>query len=188
MSDALEYNALPQRERRPKRMRAPTADKPAAATVQSANENLSSQPDLRDNYEYKDHTADIQIHSWGQTLEEAFEGAAIGMFNYMVPLEGVTVDDSLEKLYEVSAHDMESLLFAFLDELLFVFSTEYFLCRDIRIQSFDRDSWTIKCLGRGENYDRSKHEQGTEVKAITYSAMQIHEGKDGAEIFVIVDI
>jgi SHS2 domain-containing protein len=33
-----------------------------------------------------------------------------------------------------------------------------------------------------------QHEQGTEVKAITYSAMQIHERETDAEVFVIVDI
>lgn len=38
---------------------------------------------------------------------------------------------------------------------------------------------------------RVKHPQGTEVKAITYSAMQIIEGGQGdkvAETYVIVDI
>lgn len=42
---------------------------------------------------------------------------------------------------------------------------------------------------RGEVFDRSRHECGTEVKAITYSAMQIREDAAGdAEVFVIVDI
>lgn len=41
---------------------------------------------------------------------------------------------------------------------------------------------------RGDIFDRRTHESGTEVKAITYSAMQINETKDDAELFVIVDI
>ncbi|XP_067318214.1 protein archease-like [Anolis sagrei] len=39
----------------------------------------------------------------------------------------------------------------------------------------------------GEEFSLSKHLQGTKVKAITYSAMQIHEEKK-SEVFVIIDI
>eukprot|EP00959_Pyramimonas_sp_CCMP1952_P472038 9499403-Pyramimonas_sp.AAC.2 len=41
---------------------------------------------------------------------------------------------------------------------------------------------------RGETFDRATHEQGTEVKAITYSAMQINEKEDRTDVLVIVDI
>jgi SHS2 domain-containing protein len=41
---------------------------------------------------------------------------------------------------------------------------------------------------RGEKFDRSRHECGTEVKAITYSAMQIRQQPGDVEVFVIVDI
>lgn len=41
---------------------------------------------------------------------------------------------------------------------------------------------------QGEVFDRTRHTSGTEVKAITYSAMQINEAPGDAEIFVIVDI
>ena len=41
---------------------------------------------------------------------------------------------------------------------------------------------------RGERFDRGRHVSGTEVKAITYSAMQIREAPGDAEVFVIVDI
>lgn len=40
----------------------------------------------------------------------------------------------------------------------------------------------------GEQFERGKHASGTEVKAITYSNMQIREQPGDAEVFVIVDI
>ena len=40
----------------------------------------------------------------------------------------------------------------------------------------------------GEKFDGAKHTQGTEIKAITYSNMQIHETVDRSDLYVIVDI
>jgi SHS2 domain-containing protein len=40
----------------------------------------------------------------------------------------------------------------------------------------------------GEVFDLSKHTQGTEIKAITYSNMQIHHDKPRKDVYVIVDI
>jgi SHS2 domain-containing protein len=46
----------------------------------------------------------------------------------------------------------------------------------------------IHLCRRGETFNRHRHVAGTEIKAITYSAMQIHEREGDAEVFVIVDI
>ena len=46
----------------------------------------------------------------------------------------------------------------------------------------------ICLLRNGEVFDRQKHAQGTEVKAITYSAMDVREQGEDVEVFVIVDI
>jgi len=46
----------------------------------------------------------------------------------------------------------------------------------------------VGCHRKGEIFDRSKHVPGTEVKAITYSAMQIHEGPERIDLYFIVDI
>ena len=40
----------------------------------------------------------------------------------------------------------------------------------------------------GEPFEIGKHPQGTEVKAITYSNMQIYDTDDKHEVFVIIDI
>jgi SHS2 domain-containing protein len=72
------------------------------------------------------------------------------------------------------------------------------VCRRIQLQKIDRENWKVKGVALGERFVDGVHEQGTEIKAITYSAMQIVEkGRGGtetpggghdAELFVIVDI
>ena len=140
-------------------------------------------------FEYLDHTADVQLHSWGNDLKEAFENVGLAMFGYMTEID--TVD--MHNLYAVDAEgdDLEGLLFHFLDEWLFAFSAEpFFIPRKIVITEFDQDNFKIKATGYGEEFTLGKHPQGTEVKAITYSAMQIcdNQEKNLKELFVIIDI
>lgn len=138
-------------------------------------------------YEYLDHPADIQIHSWGDDLIEAFEQAAVGMFGYMTEID--KVDILMTQNIQAEGDDMESLLFHFLDEFLYIFSAEpYFIARKVKILKFDRENFKIKACGYGEIFDLDKHPQGSEVKAITYSNLQVHDNENQHEIFVIVDV
>ncbi|KAE8624602.1 hypothetical protein XENTR_v10005999 [Xenopus tropicalis] len=143
-------------------------------------------PPVNKNYEYLDHTADVQLHAWGETLEEAFEQCAMAMFGYMTDIETVEPLDTVEVVTE--GEDLISLLFNFLDEWLYKFSADqYFVPREVKVLNIDRMNFKIRSIGWGEEFSLTKHPQGTEVKAITYSAMQIHE-EEKAEVFVIIDI
>ncbi|XP_031840311.1 protein archease [Nomia melanderi] len=140
-------------------------------------------------YEYLDHTADVQLHAWGDTLQEAFEQCAVAMFGYMTDLERVQMTQV--NYIEAEGHDMESLLFHFLDELLFIFSAEPFLvAKKVKITEFDRENYKITAMALGEEFTIGKHTQNAEVKAITYSAMQILDRPESEQpqVFVIVDI
>jgi SHS2 domain-containing protein len=141
-------------------------------------------------YEYLDHTADVQLHSWGETLQESFEQVAIAMFAYMTDIE--KVDMSTEQEIEIildAEDDILNLVFKWLDEWLFVFSAEpFFIPRKISITEFEPDKGYIKAIGYGEQFNLAKHPQGTEVKAITYSNMQVHKDKPTNDIYVIIDI
>ncbi|XP_035210341.1 protein archease-like isoform X1 [Stegodyphus dumicola] len=138
-------------------------------------------------YEYLDHPADVQLHSWGDTIEEAFEQIAVAMFGYMTEIDKVEILMSQD--IEAEGDDMLSLLFHYLDEFLYVFSAEpYFIARKVKILHFDKQNLKIKARGYGEIFDLDKHPQGSEVKAITYSNMQVHENEDKCELFVIVDV
>ena len=52
----------------------------------------------------------------------------------------------------------------------------------------EKDFSSLRLVGFGEKYDPSKHVQGTEIKAITYSNMQVHVTPEETNIYVILDI
>ena len=43
-------------------------------------------------YEYLDHTADVQLHAWGKTLEDAFTNVIKCMFNFITDMNTVSVN------------------------------------------------------------------------------------------------
>eukprot|EP01059_Diplonema_ambulator_P026446 TRINITY_DN43736_c0_g1_i1.p1 TRINITY_DN43736_c0_g1~~TRINITY_DN43736_c0_g1_i1.p1 ORF type:complete len:218 (+),score=40.53 TRINITY_DN43736_c0_g1_i1:59-655(+) len=123
-------------------------------------------------YEFLDHTADVQIHSWGRTVEEVFENQGLGMFDYMT--DRTTVEPKETITFEVTdAHDYRSLLYKFMDELLFHFSAEFFTLHEVRITSLNTADWSLKGTAWGERWDRNKHAIGTEIKAITFASLRV---------------
>jgi len=141
-------------------------------------------------YEYLDHTADIQLHSWGVTLAEAFEQQVVGMMALITELPAVRVDGDTARRVEVAAagHDLHSLLYSFLDEWLYQFNGELFVSRRVKIRELDRETFRISSAGVGETFQLGRHPQGIEVKGITYSAMSITEAEGRVDILVIVDV
>ncbi|XP_037683768.1 protein archease [Choloepus didactylus] len=143
-------------------------------------------PPVNRKYEYLDHTADVQLHAWGDTLEEAFEQCAMAMFGYMTDTGTVEPLQTVE--VETQGDDLQSLLFHFLDEWLYKFSAdEFFIPREVKVLNIDQRNFKLRSIGWGEEFSLSKHPQGTEVKAITYSAMQVYS-EEKPEVFVIIDI
>ena len=191
--------ALPQRENRKRLKRAPAAEasssagaaSSAAAEAAAPEEAPSSLPaslaaDAPTQYEYLDHTADVQLHSWGATLEDAFAQQVLAMMGLMTELP--TVEPSAVREVTAEGHDLHSLLFHVLDEFLFLFSTELFVARRVAVTHLDRTAFTAHAVAVGETFTLGKHPQGTEVKAITYSAMRVTEAEGRTDVLVIVDI
>lgn len=58
-------------------------------------------------------------------MVEAFEQCAIAMFGYMTELESVEIMQVHE--LEAEGHDLQSLIYNFLDELLYMFCAEPYL-------------------------------------------------------------
>ena len=82
----------------------------------------------------------------GKTLTTAFEQSVIAMSHFMTQYDTINIDENLTHMIQVSAHDLESLLFKFMDEVLFQFSGENFICKSLTITLFHKqdDEWCIR--------------------------------------------
>ena len=159
-------------------------------------------------YDYFDVTADIGFHAYGKSLNEAYENAGLAMFNVITDISKVKKDESRE--FEIVSEDLVSLLYDYLEELLFLQDTEfllfsrfdveiYKLCDgDIEVSNDELEngesvngdlkeesspySYKLICDAFGEEINWDIHPRGSEVKAITFHLMDVKK-EDG--IFIL---
>ena len=135
-------------------------------------------------YEVFEHTADIGLHAYGETLPALFINAARGMESLLVPPEQVRVVTSRE--ITVKGHDLISLLIAWLNELIFLFDTEYLLFRDFEIATLT--DTTLTGIARGEPYDDQRHELSSAIKAATWHEAAVTQDNEGYQARIIFDL
>ncbi len=140
-------------------------------------------------FRFLEHTADVQIESWGPTLEEAFSQTALSLMATITPNINI-ISPTIQKIMEIEAEDKESLLFDFLSEFLYIFDVEDLVFSEISVETITKkqEKYYLKAILKGEVFNKNIHEIGTEVKAITYSFMEINENKENVNIKVVFDI
>lgn len=129
-------------------------------------------------------TADVGVESAGKDLKEAFEEQAAGMFSIMTDLESVEPKISFD--VEATGNDLESLLVAWLNELLFIYDAKKVFLGSFDIKSFEEGR--VKAEVRGEEIDPARHPLKTEVKAVTYHMLEVRQSDDGYVTRVVYDI
>jgi len=133
-------------------------------------------------FELIEHTADTGLKAYGQDLPEAFANAAYGMFSIIAELENVKEAES--RNVEIDEEDMESLLFEWLNNLLYYFDAETLIFKRFDIQEFGDGHLAAVCYG--EKYDPSRHRLKTGVKSATYHMLEVD--KENNRVQVIFDV
>lgn len=126
-----------------------------------------------------EHTADWALEVRAPDLAGLFEQAALGM-NWLM---GVTFepDRRVEHRISLSAADYESLLVAFLNEILF----------EMEINSIGFDTFEVQL--DGFRLDANLHgaplkEVKKAIKAVTYHNLKIRQTHDGFETTIVFDV
>lgn len=129
-----------------------------------------------------EHTADIGLEAYGSNLAEAFANAGYGLFSIITDLRKVRQVETHN--IEVSADDVEGLLFAWLNHLIYVFDVNTLLLKKFEISGMTDNR--LKAVCSGEKYDPSRHELKIGVKAATYHTLTVDREKN--QVRVIFDI
>lgn len=124
-------------------------------------------------FEFFDVTADIGFTAYGNNLNECFENAGMAMFNVISNTKDINPVKTID--FKIESEDYVSLLYDFLEELLFYHDTEFLLFSEFDVEI--TDDYSLKAEIKGENIDWSKHERGCEVKAITFHMMEVNTQK-----------
>ena len=134
-------------------------------------------------FEILEHTADAGVIARGADMKEAFANAAKGLFSLITELDDVA--EVVHRDIAVAAPDRESLLVAWLNELIYLFDTENILLKRFDINRLDNTS--LKARGYGEKVARGRHKLKLGVKATTYHMLKIDEN-NGVSVQVLFDI
>lgn len=139
-------------------------------------------------FEFLEHTADAYIAAYGKDLAEAFENAALAMFDVMIEVEKVS--PKIEDDVEVEAEDEHALLYSWLEALLVKFEINEMLYSKFKVLDLSQISEGFRLRAKiwGEKFKPEKHPQRVGVKAVTYHLMEIIKEQNKVTVKFILDI
>ncbi len=152
--------------------------------------NRSDDSSSSSGFAYLDHTADVWVHAWGSTVELAFEQCVYGLMDTMIE-NFHTIKETTSHPIEIVEETKGSLLIAFLTEFLFLFDTEELIFSRVvveKITTLDDGRLKLVATCYGDIFDPNKYSPDTEVKAITYSYLEIKKVGQRIEIKIVYDI
>ena len=132
-------------------------------------------------YKFIDHTADVAFEVYGKSLRELFENATMAFYDAFVNVERLEEDKHVE--IEVEADGVDYLLFKWLNELLYLFDTEFFGGKRCSINVSENKA-EGKIIGGKLTAEIIK----VEPKAITLHNFKVEKRDGDWYAFVVIDI
>ena len=120
-------------------------------------------------YKFLDHTADVLFEVEGENLEELFTECANALNE---TIHGnVKIIEQVKKPIKIKAENLESLLYKFLEEFLFLLDSENLIFDRVENIIIDGKKFTLNAVLIGDHAE--KYHFTNDVKAITFNNMEI---------------
>jgi SHS2 domain-containing protein len=135
-------------------------------------------------YDLRAHTADIVVAARGATLAETFAAVADGLA--AACCDEIPDTDGERFDLAITATDREGLLYDYLAELIYERDVRAVLPVDNEVTiDHDGEGWHLSASARGVPLDRI---DAREIKAVTYSDMELAETAAGWRSSVVFDV
>jgi SHS2 domain-containing protein len=138
-------------------------------------------------FELFDHTADIGVIAHGSEVTAVFEQAALGMFTIIFHGTPPEVKSKGEYEIKLNAKDLEQLMVDWLDELLYIYSTEHIVFSKFKID-IDVKNFILDANVYGEIVSDDLLLGTCEIKAVTYHMLEVKNINDHWEAKILFDI
>ncbi|MEM4182067.1 MAG: archease [Candidatus Pacearchaeota archaeon] len=135
-------------------------------------------------YKFLPHTADISFLVEGKSLEELFSFSALAL------KESITkekIKEKISKKIDLKEKDIESLLYSFLEEILFLYEVSFFILSKVKKISIkeEKGGFSLEAVLMGDNIKNYKI--SNPIKAVTYSEMKIEKIENKFRTKIVLD-
>jgi len=138
-------------------------------------------------FEWVEHPSDIGFKAYGRDLAEAFENAALALFEVMTDTSKVEPRDEIE--VKLEAEDDGALLYDWLDKLIYLHDSRNLVMSRFKVTiTKSKGGFKLNAKVYGEPFNVKKHVDRTAVKAMTYHMMEIKKGPKQWWVQAVVDI
>ncbi|MCX8087089.1 MAG: archease [Rhodocyclaceae bacterium] len=120
------------------------------------------------------HEADIGVRGFGDTLAEAFAGAALALT--AVICDPAKVGACETAAFECAAPEDELLLIDWLNALIYAMATRRLLFSRFAVEIADH---RLRATAWGEPIEAARHEPAAEVKGATFCELAVKKLPDG---------
>lgn len=138
------------------------------------------------NYEFLPHTADEKFRVTAATLDDAFITAVKAFYEILLGEKHVPNVESRE--VHVKAKKLTTLLYDFLNELVYYFDGEDLLLPNVESLAIDGEQGNYSLTATLTGDQQYEYDLRTEIKNMTYSEMEVKQVDGVWELIVVVDI
>ncbi len=141
---------------------------------------------MKNKFEFLEHTGDVKFMAYGKDLNEIFENCALAVSS--VFSRNGEINETGKKEFVVSESNYESLLYQFIEELIYLFDVDAFVVSRTEVKIENKDGKiTANVVVYGDN--TSNYKDLDAIKSPTYAEMYVKQLKNKTwECQVVMDV